>query len=303
MGETMKRWLWWIGGALLALVVLAAVAVAIGWQLAERKQQRRIDVKIAPLAVAAGAVSVERGRYLYNSRGCADCHGANGGGRTFVDDGSLVIAGPQIAPGKRSATAAYTELDWVRTIRHGVKPDGRPALIMPSEDYNRFTDADLASLVAYVKQMPAVDGAPAMLKLPLPLRLAYAFGAVRDAAEKIDHALPPQTPVAEGVTVEHGKYVANMCIGCHGEHLSGGKIPGGPPDWPAAANLTPGSGSAMPNYPDAKSFAAMFKSGRRPDGSTIGVMPFESLRAMSDVDVAALHLYLKSLPPRAAGGR
>ena len=109
--------------------------------------------------------------------------------------------------------------------------------------------------------------------------------------------------MSEGVTVEHGKYVANMCIGCHGEHLSGGKIPGGPPDWPAAANLTPGGGSAMLHYPDAKAFAAMLKSGKRPDGSAIAVMPFESLREMNDIDVAALHLYLKRLSPRPAGGR
>ena len=300
----MKRWIKVTAGGLGAVVVVGAVAIAVALQLADRKMQRKVDVKVTPVQWRTDAASLERGRYLFNSRGCAECHGANGAGRTFVKDGdSLVLAGPQIAPGKASVTTAYKPEDWVRAIRHGVKPDGRPAMIMPSEDYNRFTDTDLASLVGYIRQLPAVDGTPAVIKFPPPVRVLYAFGAIHDAAEKIDHTLPPQQPVAEAVSVEHGKYVANMCIGCHGEKLSGGKIPGGPPDWPVAANLTSGDGSAMTRYPDAASFAAMFRSGKRPDGGAIAVMPFESLRAMNDTDIGALHLYLKTLPPRAAGGR
>ena len=116
------------------------------------------------------------------------------------------------------------------------------------------------------------------------------------------HSLPPAQPVAEAVNAQHGAYVANMCIGCHGEHLSGGKIPGGPPDWPAAANLTPGEGSAMVRYKDADQFTAMMRSGKRPDGTAIQVMPFESLSKMDDVDLPALYAFLKTLPPRAAGG-
>jgi cytochrome c553 len=109
--------------------------------------------------------------------------------------------------------------------------------------------------------------------------------------------------VPVGVTVAHGAYVANMCIGCHGEKLSGGKIPGGPPDWPAAANLTPGEGSAMVRYQDVAQFVAMMRSGKRPDGTSIQVMPFESISKMDDVDLPALHAYLKTLSPRPAGGR
>ena len=41
---------------------------------------------------------------------------------------------------------------------------------------------------------------------------------------------------------------------------------------------------------------AMFRSGKRPDGSVVQVMPFDSFSKMSDTDLRALHLYLKSLP-------
>ncbi len=104
-----------------------------------------------------------------------------------------------------------------------------------------------------------------------------------------------------GVNAAHGAYVANMCLGCHGEKLAGGKIPGGPPDWPAAANLTPGAGSVMPLYPDADSMIKMFKTGKRPEGTAIQVMPFESLREINDVDLRALHLHLKGLKPLPKG--
>jgi mono/diheme cytochrome c family protein len=290
--------------ALLVLVALAAALFAAGLLLAERKQQRHVElVALQPVALPTDAASIERGRYLYTSRGCVACHGADGGGRRFVEDGGLLLAGPQIAAGAADAAAAYTPLDWVRTIRHGVKPDGRPLQVMPSQDYNRLTDADLGAIVAYVKQLPPVAGSPAVLKLPPPLRVAYAFGVIRDAAEQIDHALPPPAPVREALSIEHGRYVAAMCIGCHGPTLSGGKIPGAPPSWPAAANLTPGAGSVLPRYADPASMKAMFRSGQRADRSPVAVMPFESLGAMSDIDIGALLLYLQSLPPRAAGGR
>ena len=296
MNRWIRRGLW----AACSLGVLAGVVATTGLVLAERTMNRRVDVAPAAVALQDGLAVVERGRYLYTSRGCADCHGADGAGRRFIDSDGLRVAGPNISPGPGNVVQGYQPVDWVRTLRHGVKRDGRPLMIMPSEDYNRLTDADLVALVAYLRQMPAAAGGPAVVELPVPVRALYGFGMLKDAAAKIDHSLPPSTPVPEGVTVEHGRYVAAMCVGCHGPALGGGKIPGGPPDWPAAAKLQPGADSAMQRYPDADSMLAMFRSGKRPDGQPLEVMPFDALRAMSDVDARALHLYLKSLP--APGG-
>lgn len=302
----MKRWMRRVAVAVAALLVLAAIAAFAGRLLADRKAQRHVSLPAYPLTVGDDAALVERGRYLYASRGCADCHGAQGGGRVVIDDprSGLFVRGPDISPGPDTAVAAYTPADWERSIRHGVRPDGRPLLVMPSEDYNRLTDADTAALVAYLRGLPPAHGAPAEVRMPVMVKLLYAAGVVQDAAEKIDHRRPPSQPVPEAADVVHGQYVANMCMGCHGAQLSGGRIPGAPPDWPPAANLTPGEGGTMARYADAPQFAAMMRSGRRPDGSAVSpVMPFSSLARMSDVDLAALYLYLKTVPPRAAGGR
>jgi mono/diheme cytochrome c family protein len=246
-----SRWLYRSGLALLALAVLAAVVLGLGLYLAERKMQRKVEIPEIALQLAnpagpAEAAQVERGRYLYASRGCVDCHGANGGGRRFIDDPmGLRVAGPHISPGPGSVTAAYRPADWTRAIRHGVDPRGRPLMIMPSEDYNRFTDADLGALVSYLRSMPPATGGAALLELPPLVRALYGFGVIQDAAAKIDHQLPPAQAVPEGVSVAHGAYVANMCLGCHGAQLTGGKIPGAPPDWPAASRLAPGGESVM----------------------------------------------------------
>ena len=45
------------------------------------------------------------------------------------------------------------------------------------------------------------------------------------------------------------------------------------------------------------------RTGKRPDGTAVAVMPFESLSQMNDTDLKALQLCLQSLAPRAAGGR
>lgn len=282
----------WIGGGIAAVLVGLALFGHFG---SERKMNRIVDVQPATIAIPQDEAARARGKYLYESRGCTDCHGKDGLGRTFIDDGSLVVRGPNIT--SQGATASYSEIDWVRSLRHGIAPSGRPLLIMPSEDYARMTDADLGAMIAYMRSLVPQPGDGRVIHLPLPVRFAYAAGIVRDAAEKIDHSLPPAQPVPAEDILANGAYVANMCQGCHGAALTGGKIPGGPPDWPPAANLTPVSGGGMQAYLDVGTFAAMLRGGRRPDSSEIRVMPFESLRELNDGEIAALYAYLRSLPP------
>lgn len=298
----MKTWIKSVAAAIAALVLLGIVGLALGVALGERKMARTLTVPASPVTLRADAAHIEHGRYLYSTRGCADCHGANGAGREVVNGGGTLVISPNITGGAGSATAGYAMIDWVRTLRHGVKPDGRPVMVMPSEDYNRLTDDDTSAIISYAQQLPPVAGNGAVVDLAWLYKVQYGFGMIRDAAQKIDHALPPAKPHVVAASVVHGAYVANSCISCHGPNLSGGKIPGSPPDWPHAANLTPGKGSVMPRYATPAAFKAMLRSGQRPDGSAVSpIMPFASLGDMTDVDIDALHAYLVSLPPRAAG--
>lgn len=298
----MRRWIKWTVGLLLALVLLAVGIATAGLLMAEARHNRRIAVSVAPFALPVDAASLEHGRYLFTSRGCVVCHGAGGGGREFVNNGKGIrMVGPNITPG--GVTARYDVADWARTVRQGVKPDGRPVFIMPSEDFNRLTDADLGALVAYARSLPPLPQQAAVFELPLPVRALYGFGVIQDAAEKIDQSRPRSQQVVKAVTPAYGAYVANMCIGCHGPGLSGGRVPGAPPDWPPTANLTSGEGSVMGRYPSAETFLAMLKSGQRPDGSRVREMPFSALSQLDDTDARAIYAFLQTVPARPAGQR
>jgi len=295
-----------IATIVVATIVVIAIALAVAANvLSDRKRTRVVDVTVAPVAYASGETVIARGKYLYRSRGCMECHGDDGAGRDVIDDpGGFHVKSPNISPGPGSVVKTYAEADWVRTVRHGVTPSRHPMILMPSKDYSRLTDQDLAAIVAYVRSLPPAAGTPADIRMPLILKAVYAFDIVKDDAQEIDHALPPSKPVPETVSVAHGQYVANMCTGCHGSGFSGGRIPGAPPDWPPAANLTPGEGSVLPRYDSAEKFRAMLRSGKRPDGTAVStVMPFPTLANIDDIDADALYLFVKSLPARSAGER
>jgi mono/diheme cytochrome c family protein len=287
------------------LVVAAGIAFAVAIHMGNRKFEHTYEIKVVPVAFVKDAASLKQGKYLFESRGCAECHGADGRGIVFLDTPEgLYVKSPNITAGRGSVVADYTEGDWVRAIRHGVNPKGHALFVMPSEDYNRLSDADFAALVAYTRSLPPVPGAAAEIRMPLIVKALYGAGLIPDAAEKIDHRLPPSPSVPVAMNAEYGSYVTNMCMGCHGATLAGGTIAGGSPDWPPAANLTPGRGSVMPRYDTAEKFTAMMRTGKRPDGTEVSrAMPFASLRTLNDVDLEAMYAHLKTLPPRGTGER
>ena len=112
------------------------------------------------------------------------------------------ILGPNITAGKGGRTAAYTMADWDRIVRHGIKPDGRPA-VMPSEDFLLMSDQELSDVVAFLRSQPTVDAeverptfgpiGPAIVtldELATPLDLAdkqerYRYAIQRQGAEAV----------------------------------------------------------------------------------------------------------------------
>lgn len=83
----MQRWMKWTAGSAVLLGMVVVATVASGLYRAEQKRNRYIDIKPRPVAYTTDAQTIARGRYLYSSRGCAECHGAQGKGRAFGNDG------------------------------------------------------------------------------------------------------------------------------------------------------------------------------------------------------------------------
>jgi hypothetical protein len=54
----------------------------------------------------------------------------------------------------------------------------------------------------------------------------------------------------------------------------------------------------------AEAFRTAMRTGRQPDGNAISpVMPFATLRELSDTDLDAMQAFLATVPPRPAGRR
>ena len=246
--------------------------------------------------------AVARGQHLVEARySCIACHGQDFGGGVMVEDPAIgSLHGPNIT--SKGATASYSVSDWDHIVRHGIKPDGSPA-VMPSEDFVLMSDRELSDIIAYVRSLPPVDRPSVPIHFGPLGSVLLATGGWPLSAERIaDHQAPHpvEAPPAE-VSAVFGEHLSHICTGCHGADLSGGPIKGAPPGWPAAANLTPhADGLAGWTLAD---FEGTMRTGKNPKGQELRPPMAEMTRyaqKMTDTELEALWLYLSGLPARAS---
>ncbi len=301
----MRRALKWTGIVLGSLVGLVVLVLGVVYSLTEIRIRKSYEVPISAFTVHNSPEIVAQGRHIAVIRGCVDCHAASFGGEIFIDEPAIGrLFASNLTSGEGGIARSYTDADWDRAIRHGIGPDGRPLLFMPSHEFYPLSDEDLNALVAYLKSLPPVDNRPVKNRLgPLGRALFLAGQIPLLPAELIDHygTRPPAPP--PGATVEYGAYLGTGCIGCHGDGYSGGKIPGAPPHFPTPTNITPDPETGIGNWTEAD-FVRSMREGRRPDGSEIDpFMPWQNFAQMTDMELQALYLYLQSLPPTKFGNR
>lgn len=302
----MARRLLRILGVTLVVLVGVAGAVYLGLVFATNRMLARtetLSVPVNPIPIPVGnPEAIARGQYLVDHvMNCKICHASDFGGRAEVDDPMVgTLYGPNLTMGNGSAVSTFTPTDWARAIRHGLAQNGRRLILMPSEDFFNFSNEDIGAVVAYIKSMPLVDRPDRGITLRPLGRVLLATGQVRFAFDKIDHG-QPRPVAAPSDTKEWGSVLIGACAGCHGPELSGGPIPGTPPDWPPARNLTlHETGTKGWTY---EQFAAAVRTGRRPDGTVLQTqMPWQAYAGMTDSDVQALWAYIQTVPPKPFGG-
>ncbi len=285
-----------------ALVVLLVSGV---FGVSAFRMAGRVEVTEPAPAIVHDSTTVARGQYLATAIAkCAECHGDDFGGKLAIDAGPVAtIYAPNLTRGRGGIGGVRSDEDIVRAVRHAVGPEGRKLVFMPAVDWVEMADADMSAIVSYVRSLPPVDREiPAPVVKPLGRALYVAGQFPMFDAELIDHAPRTRPTVTPGVTVEYGRYLAAIggCTGCHGPTLSGGRLPGTPPEIPAAANLTP---EGIGHYTEADFFKAL-REGVRPDGSRIDpFMPVKYTKLMTDDDTRAIRAYLQTVPKKAFGGR
>jgi cytochrome c553 len=283
-------------------IVLGAVAllilITIGYFVLSfnAKLNKHYEFKAESLQIPSDSISIAQGKSW--SGICTSCHGDDLGGKLVFEDPSLAtIFGSNLTRGAGGVASTYSDEDWVKAIRHGVRRDGKALFLMPAHEFHHLSEHDLACLVGYIKTLDPVDQQPVPLFTTTLAKILGELGAfgVLFPAEIIDHTAGFDSQIEPAVKLLYGNYVVKVagCRACHGEHLNGGKDPN--PEAPPGPNLTPGG--IMAKYSEDQ-FLQTIRTGVSLTGRPLNAefMPWPGLGKLDDVKLKAVYAYLKSLP-------
>ncbi len=302
----MKRGWKIVGGVAAALVV--GVGGFVGWQARafDASMEHPRAQPLPSLARSSDEAVLARGKHLVESvGGCvsAGCHGADLGGGEPIHMGPVAtLTGSNITAGGKRA-GGYTVPELARLLRYGIKRDGHGVAFMPVQDLSWLPDDDLVAIGSYLATVPRVDKADGETRVKLLGKVLDRQGKlVLDVARKLAEAPRADDVPKPEPTARYGAFVARACTGCHGEHLSGGRIPGAPSSLPIPANITPDPSALGPwSFDD---FQKLLATGVKRDGKKLDpFMPIDAFSKLDDVERRALWEYLRAVPPRPFGGR
>ncbi|HEY9259337.1 cytochrome c [Chitinophaga sp.] len=255
---------------------------------------KQYSVQVREIPIPEDSASIAAGKHLYEIKGCGECHGADLSGKVFVNDPAIGrIAGTNLTYGKGGLAADFDNKAWLKAMRHGLNAENKTLLLMPSEDYNRLDDHDIAAIIAFCKAQPKIDLPSVAIKIgPMGKVLSVLGKMPLFPAEYIDHSRQQPALVAKGPTADYGKYLSASCTGCQKTTLTGGDnpVPGGAP----VANIT---GSGRIGKWSKDEFITALRSGKTPEGKQLLVkdMPWTMTARYTDDELIALYLYLRSL--------
>lgn len=287
-------------GWFLAAVLLLCAFAGLSWRISQSPRNRLYHPPQDDIAIPTDQQSIARGKHLVEAVAvCTICHGVNLGGKLAFQD-SFLGRGytSNLTRGRGGVGSAYTNVDWIRSIRYGVRPDGHGIPFMPSDYFNKISDADAGAIIAYLKSLPPVDNERTRVEINLPARLLIDLGVFGDLvrAAKIDFRAAHPKPSGEGEYL----VVVGGCTFCHGPGLTGGQGP--EPGAPPGTNLTAGGPLSRWSLAD---FRNTMRNGVDPQRHALApkYMPWLAYRNMTDAELQSIWLYLRSLPTRANGMR
>lgn len=305
----------------LLLLVIAIPAVLIGSEFVDH------DNEVAPGAATSAAASaatsaatptpadnaqqVTRGAYLARAGDCMACHTTRGGqpyagGRAIPTPFGTLYA-PNITADKDTGLGNWSANDFWRALHHGKSRDGSflyPAF--PYPNYTKVTRADADALFAYLQTVTPVrrPNQEHALRFPYNYRILLAGWRALYFTPGTYRADDKQS-----VEWNRGAYLVQglgHCSACHTTRntfgatvdksdLSGGLIP--IMNW-YAPSLTSDAEAGLGNW-DLQHITALLKTGVSPRSTVFGPMAevvAQSLQHLSDNDIQAMAIYLKSLP-------
>jgi mono/diheme cytochrome c family protein len=259
-----------------------------------------------PSPTAFDAQQVRRGEQLAAIGDCAGCHSVPGGaafaGGVAVPTPFGTIYGTNITPEPATGIGQWSLEAFQRALRQGISRDGHN--LYPAFPYNHFThmtDADIASLYAFLMTRDAVRATPPANQLMFPLQFrplvaAWNFLYLKEGPLPQTSGQPP--------AYLRGAYLVDSlahCAACHSgrnalgaekkdAYLAGGEAEG----WHASAL---NADSPSPRPWTAEALATYLRSGIA-EGHAMTAGPMHqvvaSLSRADPADVAAIANYITS---------
>jgi mono/diheme cytochrome c family protein len=267
-------------------------------------------------AFAFGAAAAEpseetiaHGKALVEAGDCASCHTADpakpfAGGKK-IDTPFGGIYSPNLTADRDTGIGGWSDADFYGALRYGIDPDGsRYYPAFPYPYFTKLTRPDIAAIRAYLATLTPFqnEAPPPELRFPLNFRVvmrAWNYLFLRPGILEPDQS--------KGTDWNRGRYLVEglgHCGACHtpknifgadkrGQAFAGGYVLG----W-FAPRLDAAERSGLKSW-GVDDIAEYLKSGRNGKSHADGLMAevvVNSTSKMSDADVRAIAVYLKSLP-------
>lgn len=298
----MRRWLPY--AVLLAIALLVAAGLVAALNFRDESPLEATEFRATPEQVA-------RGPYLARAGNCLACHTRRGGapyaGGRAIETPFGTVYGTNITPDAKTGIGSWTASEFWRALHNGRAKDGR--LLVPAFPYMNFTlvtreDAD--ALFAYLRTVPPVQQANRPHALRFPYNTPAALAIWRAVYFRPGEHAPDRTQSAEW---NRGSYLVRglgHCNACHGGRnaLGAGRgalaMSGGvsPIDKWHAPSLASAAEAGVAEW-DTQHIVDLLKTGVSARGSALGPMAevvYRSTQYLSDADLRAMAVYLKSLP-------
>ena len=306
----------WKKFAVLTLLVIITLLVlgitfTIGWRPIIGAKKRAVTDRQFEATPQRRA----RGKYLVDGvMGCFGCHtdqdwskpgappvaGKEGSGHVWSDQDLPWLVAPNITPDKETGAGNWSDDTLARAIREGIGHDGRALFpLMPYPHYKQLSDEDLASVIVYLRTVPAVRNQLPTTKVPF---LIDFFNQTVPQPVTAAVPLPDQSSA-----VARGAYLVRMgaCADCHtpkekgqpfpGMDFAGGFLLHEPKGDVVSANITPAA-SGIGYYNDT-SFVQVMRTGKVGARPLHASMPWIFYGKMTDADLKSMFAFLQTLKP------
>jgi mono/diheme cytochrome c family protein len=294
----------------LLIIIVGGITFTIGWRPFFGPDARPLTDR----KFESTPQRLERGKYL--ASGCMYCHSPH----DWKAPGTPILAGmefsgevepyeglpgrivaPNLSPDKETGAGTWTDDQLARSIREGIGHDGRALFpLMPYQKFREFSDEDVASLVVYLRSLPAVHHELPETEIIFPVKYL-----IRNVPE------PLTSPVADiNPDADPQKYAAHMvniagCGDCHTSSVQGKEVPGmafaggapliGPWGNVASANLTTDD-TGIKHYTE-DFFLQVIRTGMVNGQALSPVMPTMAYKYLNDADLKAIFHFLQSTKP------